>query len=39
MAGPVAPSCHSASKVSGLNRPIWVMSLTSSQTWDGAASM
>src|SRR5689334_18375954 len=38
-AGPVAPSSHSASNVSGLNLPIWVTSLTSAHTRSGGAAM
>src|SRR5690606_23428934 len=38
-AGPVAPSGHSASNVSGLNLPVLVMSLTSSHTACGVADM
>src|SRR6476659_6225851 len=38
-AGPVAPSSHSASKVSGLYRPILVTSLTNSQICSGVAAM
>ena len=36
--GPVEPSIHSASKVSGLKRPVLVMSLTNAQTFSGGAS-
>jgi hypothetical protein len=37
--GPVAPSSHSASNVSGLNSPIRVTSLTRSQTRSAGAAM
>ena len=37
--GPVAPSVHSASSVSGLNRPVLVMSAISPHTSSGGASM
>src|SRR6476660_543739 len=37
-AGPVEPSIHSHSSVSGLKRPVFVTSLTSSQTCCGGAS-
>jgi len=37
--GPVAPSSHSASNVSGLNSPIRVTSLTRAQTRSGEAAM
>ena len=38
-AGPVAPSSHSASNVSGLYLPILVTSLTRSQIFSGGASI